>query len=93
MAIVLLGKTKCALCEGAIEKDTPVKAFPSFLSRTHEFAKFSDAAFHEACFEQSTSCEPVNKLYSRYCEIWDSRPPLSTTGVELENFLAKLKEL
>lgn len=52
MAIVLRGKTQCALCGHIIQQSDAVRAFPAFIAdQTHPLWRFSDAAFHSDCFE------------------------------------------
>jgi len=52
MAIILLGKTICKFCNTVIGVDDQVVSFPPIsVDPTDPYYIFSDAAFHEACFE------------------------------------------
>ena len=84
MALIFPGETSCALCGGVIEAGTATVSFPAFLPATHELGKFSDAAFHLACFERSTERQAVQTLYDRWRAIWDSRPTHLRTLEEIE---------
>ncbi len=52
--------------------------FPSFLPAGHACASFSDAAFHQECFDAHPRANDVRALYARYRAIWDSRPELES---------------
>ena len=74
MTLFVTGKTICPICRQTIVDKTGIVAFPAFLPNDHEFATYSDAAFHRKCFEKTPHHEEVQNLYKRYREIWESRP-------------------
>jgi hypothetical protein len=53
MALIILGKTPCPLCEQPIKETDELVSFPAFISNQLDpLFPFSDAAFHAACFHQ-----------------------------------------
>jgi hypothetical protein len=51
MAIVLLGKTNCALCGKLLEEGQEIVSFSPFVSNELDpLGPFSDTAFHSHCF-------------------------------------------
>ena len=54
MAIVILGKTRCPLCEKVLEPGQEVVGFPPiFANRREAISVLSDAAVHRACLMES----------------------------------------
>jgi len=84
MAVLIEGKTTCGICCKVIDRAADAIAFPAFLSRSHRLAKFSDAAFHAACFASCAERDEVESVFKRYQEIWESRPKELRTLAEIE---------
>jgi hypothetical protein len=82
MALAIKGKTGCGIC-GKPLKD-PIVSFPAFLRFDHELGEFSDAAFHQSCFESHPRAAEVSEIYARYRAIWDCRPTDLKTLEEIE---------
>jgi hypothetical protein len=61
-------------------------AFPAFLLPTHRLYRFSDAAFHRSCFADLPERQELERLYQRYCEIWDARPANLSSLEEIEEW-------
>jgi hypothetical protein len=74
MAIVIQGKTTCAICGNVIEPSQDIVAFPAFLKRTHPLYRYSDSAMHSWCFDACPDKPELERIYSKYRAIWDSRP-------------------
>ncbi len=74
VAILIRGASKCSLCGATIKHADSVVAFPAFLGRKQRLAKYSDASFHEHCFDKCPDKEAVFAMYEKWCAIWDSRP-------------------
>lgn len=86
MAMIVEGESTCPLCAKVIEKGQKVTGFPAFLPPMHEFAQFSDAAFHRTCFESDPRALVVHDLYARYCRVWRKRPRKLKTLSEVEDW-------
>lgn len=84
MALLERGRTLCGLCGKTIRTRDEVVSFPAFLPETHRLARFSDAAFHRACFERSSDRQSVERLYALHQEIWASRPRELRTVAEMD---------
>lgn len=84
VALVLSGKTPCALCGKPVTTGDDLVSFPAFLPSSHELGLFSDAPFHRACFEGDPRAERVNALHGRYRAIWDARPRELRTLAEID---------
>lgn len=51
MAIVILGRSRCAICNEVIERSDEVIATPAFIEDPHHSLwRFSDAGMHQSCF-------------------------------------------
>jgi hypothetical protein len=74
MALILLGRSKCPLCSEPMREGQELKAFPAFLPYDHKFGRFSDAAFHKACFEKDPDAEDVNMMLYVYDKLLQSIP-------------------
>lgn len=84
MALIILGKSTCPLCNQILEKGEPLKAFPAFLPSDHRFGKFSDAAFHVACFDKDPDAGAVEDMHYVYNKIMDGRPKDLKTIEEID---------
>jgi hypothetical protein len=84
MAIILLGKSLCPLCNEVMRGDQELKAFPAFLPYDHRFGKFSDAGFHKACFEKHPDAQDVDMMLYVWTKIMDGRPKDLKTVEEIE---------
>ena len=81
MALVIVGTSRCALCDGVLQNDQDVTAFPAFLPPKHRLWRYSDAAFHARCFTTWTERSAFEALYQRAQALWNTRPrDLSTTA-------------
>lgn len=74
MAIVIFGKSKCALCGEVLCDATKSKALPAFIPAGHELSEYSDAVFHSSCFESWEQHEKITALFEEYQLVWESRP-------------------
>jgi hypothetical protein len=83
VALILDGTT-CRLCGKQLRSGEELASFPAFLPAEHRLARYSDAAFHHACFEESIDHEEVETLYELYRSIWASRPRGLKTVAEME---------
>ena len=51
MALIFLGKTECALCDGVIKGNDEIVSTSHFIRDLfHALWRFSDAAMHKNCF-------------------------------------------
>lgn len=93
MALIIRGKSLCPLCNKALEKDDKLKAFPAFLPSDHKFGKFSDAAFHEKCFQECPEAEDVDNMFYVWERIfksaWEESRKLEGDLHEKEAYIAK----
>lgn len=73
MAIFIVGKTQCPLCEQIIEEGEEIVSFPPFIPNDLDpLWIFSDGVFHAACFYR----EPLaNKAVLRYEELRQKNGP------------------
>ena len=83
MVLLLVG-ARCNLCEKPIDEKDEIVTFPAFLPTYHRFARFSDTASHGDCFRRDQDSPDVQALFSRYREIWASRPKALQTPEQLE---------
>ena len=51
MALIILGKTKCTLCEAPIASAGNVVATIPFLESSHLLSRYVDATMHYECFQ------------------------------------------
>lgn len=52
MAVFIVGKTRCPLCEQTIVEGQAIKSFPPFIpNELDPLWKFSDGVFHASCFQ------------------------------------------
>lgn len=84
MAMIILGKSKCPLCNQILKEGEPLTAFPAFLPTNHRFGKFSDAAFHTACFDKDPDANDVDNMHYVYKKIMDGRPKDLKTIEEMD---------
>jgi hypothetical protein len=84
MALVIVGRSRCALCEGVLEDGQDVTAFPAFLPPKHRLWRYSDAAFHARCFIAWTERSAFEALYQRAQALWNTRPRDLTTTAEMD---------
>lgn len=64
MALIIPGKTRCAICDRLIELGDDVVAFgPNGATEPDPLALFSDAGFHAACFEEHPHAERADALW------------------------------
>jgi hypothetical protein len=84
MSLIILGKSKCSLCNKILEDTDLLTAFPAFLPNDHKFGRFSDAALHTECFNKDIDSNDVDNMYYVYKKIMDSRPKELKTLEEME---------
>jgi len=84
MVMIILGKSKCPLCNQILEKNDPVTAFPAFLPYDHKFGRFSDAAFHTTCFDKDPDSNDVDNMLYVWKKIMEGRPRNLKTVEEIE---------
>ena len=87
------GRTTCLICKSVIEKSEDAIAFPAFLKAGHRLHSYSDSACLRECFAASPDKAEVERLYSRFCQIWDERPRDLKTLKEIEEMGSAFKEL
>lgn len=71
--VLVFTESKCGICNETIQANAETRSFPAFLKPTHPLYRFSDAVFHRSCFDMSPDRDEVNRLLTRFREIWDSR--------------------
>ena len=74
MALMFSGSSTCLICKKVIERSEDAVGFPAFLKAGHRLHWYSDGLFHRECFATSPDKEEVERLYSRFCQIWHERP-------------------
>jgi hypothetical protein len=74
MALIILGKSKCPLCNQILEANENLTTFPAFLPADHKFGKFSDAALHTNCFQKDPDATSVQDMFYVWNKIWEGRP-------------------
>ena len=74
MALLIPGKTPCAICGKTIAEGADAVGFPAFIPPGHEFEQYSDCAFHRTCYLNWDEHERFQKLFDEYERIWKSRP-------------------
>ena len=86
MALMMPGRTTCLICENVIERSEDAVMFPAFLKAGHRLHSYSDGVFHRWCFAASLDKEEVERLFSRFRQIWDERPKDLKTVEEIEEW-------
>jgi hypothetical protein len=62
MALIIPGKTYCAICNELIEENDDLIGLPSFCgNRADRLYMFNDAAMHKRCFEQHPDSSDVTR--------------------------------
>jgi hypothetical protein len=92
MALFITGKTECLICETVIQRSEDAVAFPAFLKAGHRLQMYSDGVFHRRCYDASPEKQEVERLYSRYRQIWDERPRHLKTAEEIKEWGASAFE-
>ena len=67
MALVVVGKSRCALCDGILMDGDDITAFMAFLPPPHRFGRYSDAAFRRRCFEDGPNARR-SKRFMNECK-------------------------
>jgi len=86
MVMFFPGRTKCLICKNVIEKSDDAVGFPALLKAGHRLHSYSDSALHRECFAASPDKAEVERLYSRFRQIWDERPKGVKTLDEIEEW-------
>ena len=86
MALVFLGKSTCALCEGVLEDGQDIIAFPAFLPAKHRLWRYSDAAFHAQCLAAWSERPAFDTLYQRAQALSNTRQRDVTTTAEMDTW-------
>ena len=93
MAMIIRGKSLCPLCNEPMQEGQELKAFPAFLPNDHRFGRFSDAAFHKACFEKDPEGQDADMMLYVWQKIFDQAykesKELEGTLQEKEAYIAK----
>lgn len=84
MAMIILGKSSCPMCNKTLENNDELKAYPAFLPFDHRFGKFSDAVFHKTCAEADPDFQSVEDMLFVYKKIMGGRPRDLKTVEEME---------
>ncbi len=71
MAMIILGKSTCPLCNKTLDKGQALTAFPAFLPYDHKYGRFSDAAFHTECIEKDLDYPEVDNMHYVWKKILD----------------------
>lgn len=87
MAIILLGKTICAICGGPINEGDGVNGFPAFvLNEADALYQFSDGAFHAECLERHPLRNAIAAAYHAYrTQTGPGHRHCAVCGVEIDN--------
>ena len=74
MALILRGKTRCALCKEVLEKKQEIRAFPPFVAnRLDPLYVLNDAAVHKACFHNFELGERAVEILHRVRLLFENR--------------------
>lgn len=85
MAIIIIGLTKCAICDNVISDEDDCLGFPAFLQSDHKLWRYSDSGFHTSCFENWEHCEEFNSIFNQINELKLSKPKIPD-GMSFEEF-------
>ncbi len=67
MALILVGKSTCFLCDNVITEDTPYRGFPHFVpNRNDELFVFSDSPVHIDCVNVAPNGEKANRYANEF---------------------------
>lgn len=93
MAIIIKGKSKCAICNSVLDRE-PIISWKAFLNTEHPLWKYSDTGMHEECFNNWKHKETFEHLYN-YQPLIDFENPelkqhIQTSG--LPNWLKEIKK-
>jgi hypothetical protein len=86
MALLLRGRSECLICGTVIDESDECVMFPAFLKAGHRLHLYSDGVFHQRCFDASPDKEEVEKLHSRFRQIWAERPKNLNTPEEIDDW-------
>lgn len=65
MAIIIVGKTACTICNLVLDEVEPWVAFPHFIvDETHPLWRFSDSGVHRSCFASWPNASEFRKLFN-----------------------------
>lgn len=62
MAIIILGSTKCALCDKLLQQGEDVSSLPPISDIPNPLYKYFDAGLHTRCFENWDKKEEVLRI-------------------------------
>lgn len=69
MAIILRGRSRCALCDEVLAEGQLLFSTSAFLDRDHPLWRYSDAAMHHSCFDawpdRRSFIDSFNEFWSR----------------------------
>lgn len=83
---LIFNESRCASCGQPLGNDRKIVAFTAFLPKWHRLWRFSDGVLHRKCYELLPERGELERLYSRFQEIWDSRPKELTSIAEMEEW-------
>lgn len=67
MALVILGSSKCCICNNIINENDNYRGFPAFISNTKDsLYKFNDAVLHKECLENDSLKDKLIKHLSLF---------------------------
>lgn len=61
---LILPDSRCAICGHRVQ-DEPFRGFPHFAGPYDAFARYSDAAVHERCFDAAPEKDTIEWLLAR----------------------------
>lgn len=74
MALIILSKTKCPLCEEPITSAVDVVATTPFLESSHLLSRYADATMHYDCFQRWHFREEFVTAYNQRVGSNEMRP-------------------
>jgi hypothetical protein len=74
MAIIILGKSKCAVCGKLLLEGDDVVGTRPFLKATHPLGRFSDAGFHRACYASFPERQAFEEAYEEVKQLFADAP-------------------
>jgi hypothetical protein len=86
MALIFSGMTKCGICGHTIEQVEDVVAFSHFLEPEDPLFRYSDAAFHAACFATDPNRQELELAWAECKRISESRPKNAKTDEEKQTW-------
>lgn len=93
MALIILGKSTCKLCNEVLQKHQELVAFPAFIAdRQDPLYPYSDAAMHRSCFDAWTRRGEMVAKYQAAC-VRVSNDQVAITNVAIIGALEERAQL